>query len=322
MPRDRNQSDLARWRCALAAGCIVAPLVIVFSFSIVIHVLNWDLEGINLSLVKPQSTEASPSMLLWARDFSGQSNFAIISSFVWLTAVTALIFSWTIVAQHVRWRWLVWLVCMIAVCLFSYLAIQWHSNRCPELIPGHCNVLGLLKKVTSTAERASWLADANGIIMLSVVIMISLALYVVTIRDAQRHLGVGDLKDQRDDIRWLLALGSAVLVVGVLARKTLVDWEFSLLSQAEDDLKPIADALTLQLGAYGTLAIFAAFTPAVAAWQLDVAQLPKASNPRRDADDLRFAPMSIVSSLLAALAPLLASPLFNTFSQIVDRLSK
>ena len=88
-------------------------------------------------------------------------------------------------------------------------------------------------------------------------------------------------------------------------------------------LRLLADALTLQVGAQGTIGLIAAFGPAIAAWSLDVAELrriapvnaarqPAAENQsalKSQVDDgLVFAPFATIASLLAVLAPLLASP--------------
>jgi hypothetical protein len=71
-----------------------------------------------------------------------------------------------------------------------------------------------------------------------------------------------------------LGLGSTFLVVGVLAQKALMAWPLALIDKDQAaGLQPLADALTLQLGAQGTMGLIAAFGPAIAAWYLDVLAL-------------------------------------------------
>jgi Na+/melibiose symporter-like transporter len=81
--------------------------------------------------------------------------------------------------------------------------------------------------------------------------------------------------------------------------------------------------LTMQLGATGTIALVAAFAPAIIAWQLDVAayneRSPKQEGGAAVAMDINlvFAPMSLITSIVAVFAPLLASPFANALQSIL-----
>jgi hypothetical protein len=139
--------------------------------------------------------------------------------------------------------------------------------------------------------------------------------------------------------------GSGILVAGVLSSKTLLQWPLKLVSDAQAAaLSPIADALTLELGATGTFALFAAYAPAIAAWTLDVncfraAQdkiakpTPKPTQPSPadptqsdgadgNGDGLLFAPLSMLSSIFAVMAPLLASPFTDALKALLGAFSK
>jgi hypothetical protein len=135
---------------------------------------------------------------------------------------------------------------------------------------------------------------------------------VTSIRASAAELTLRDLKKRREIARWVLGLGSAILVVAVVASEILVDWPPSLLARPQQlALKPIADAVSLLLGVIGTIALLAAFAPAIAAFTLDVRRY-RVSTPVRSGpagDELGFATVSSVTGLIVALGPLLASVL-------------
>jgi hypothetical protein len=154
--------------------------------------------------------------------------------------------------------------------------------------------------------------------------LILAALYALSIRPPRDELDLGDLKHRLTAIRCALGLGSAILVLAVLSSRTLLGWPLQLLTEPyRKALLPIADALTMQLGATSTIALVAAFAPAIIAWQLDVAAYNE--RPAKQEGDaamamdanLVFAPMSLITSIVAVLAPLLASPFVNALQSIL-----
>ena len=93
------------------------------------------------------------------------------------------------------------------------------------------------------------------------------------------------------------------------------------------------------MGASGSIALLAAFAPAIVAWSLDAnlyrsggaaaevgvgvesdgeTQAPAAS---QDAGVAAFAPLSALTSIVAVLAPVLASPFLDAIKSILGALS-
>ena len=102
-------------------------------------------------------------------------------------------------------------------------------------------------------------------------------------------------------------------------------WPLDLVvSPQGETLKSLATALTTHLGMSGTVALFAAAVPALAAWYEDVkayrllAPAPAANAQKQDADKLEFGLSSAIASIIAILAPALTSPLFASFKAVVD----
>jgi hypothetical protein len=141
-------------------------------------------------------------------------------------------------------------------------------------------------------------------------------------------------------MRNVLALGAAVLVVGVLCSKILIEWPTSLLSISQQKaIAPIGEAVNLMYGAFGTMALIAGLGPALAAFVLDrrtfLAALAdnrraepteataqdrapaNAAPAQRFTDDLGFAPLPSISAAVAVFSPLLASPLLELVASIV-----
>jgi hypothetical protein len=114
----------------------------------------------------------------------------------------------------------------------------------------------------------------------------------------------------------------------------LLDWPLTLLiDEQKNALSPLADALTFLLGGTGSIALIAAFAPAIVAWTLD-AELYKSTqaqsavqSPATQAggsaaagvpgSDLVFAPMPMIASVLVILAPVLTSPFVDGLRAIL-----
>jgi len=208
--------------------------------------------------------------------------------------------------------------------------------------------------VRLTGDIVSTLVSVNTIAALVPVGMLLVALAALSVRDTDTIPKTADLMLRRTCLRLALALGSALFVIGVIANKVLVQWPLSLVSEPQGlALQPVADSVIMQLGTMGTIAIIAAFAPALAAWWLDVqiyegdkaakadatnvaqkvrlnpvpnaAQPAKAAPQDNDSDsskasssEFAFAPLSIVSGIIASLAPLLASPFADTLKSVLS----
>ena len=186
------------------------------------------------------------------------------------------------------------------------------------------------KQAWQTASRALVLVRINTWVALVAVGTLLAALYTASLRCPGRKPDREDLLRRREIAHWVLGFGSAILVISVFASEILVDWPASLLAKSQQAaLKPMGEALTLLLGAMGTIALFAAMAPALAAFMLDVHRYRAETKPEPEqrsvappaepapkpappADDgLGFAPLPVVTAVVAAFAPLLASSLMQ-----------
>lgn len=290
---------------------------------------------------------ANRIMFLWGKDFYGRMGYAITSSFLFMTAGIALLFSLSVIVQWRSWRCA--LLALGGFTIITFMIVYFLERPTGRIfvvdLPlKQSDVFSGLSGSSSSDTLVSHLVDANTYISLIPVGMILTALAVLSIRSSKEAPDPDDLKIRRTMIHWALALGSAILVLGVLAQQILVDWPLSLLGDLQAfDLRPVADALTLKLGANGTLAMITAFGPAIVAWYLDVQRFRKdqrrsglakeggatpavkiaddEAKPRTTAataDDLVFAPTTMVLSIAAVIAPLIASPLVNVLKALLN----
>jgi hypothetical protein len=176
-------------------------------------------------------------------------------------------------------------------------------------------------------------------IILSAVGMLVAATASVSVRP-EKPPTCEELLSRLTIMRIVLALGAAVLVVGVLCSKILIEWPTSLLSNSQQKaIAPIGEAVNLMYGAFGTIALIAGLGPALVAFVLDrrafratladnrqaetteaTAQDRAPAKPPpapRFADDLGFAPLSSIGTAIAVFSPLLASPLLGLLASIV-----
>ena len=176
-------------------------------------------------------------------------------------------------------------------------------------------------------------------IILSAVGMLVAATASVSVRP-EKPPTYEELLSRLTIMRIVLALGAAVLVVGVLCSKILIEWPTSLLSNSQQKaIAPIGEAVNLMYGAFGTIALIAGLGPSLVAFVLDrrafratladnrqaetteaTAQDRAPAKPPpapRFADDLGFAPLSSIGTAIAVFSPLLASPLLGLLASIV-----
>ena len=338
------------------------------------------------SQAAPESTSGSSevvadaTLFLRGLSYHGEAQYAAASAFIYLASTAVLLFSLTIV--YLRWNLL---ACIASLIFFGgiadYLAFDFHKPRGRELVvenllnrAEYFPTMRLDKVPPCTGNIVSDLVSYNTIAALVPVGVLLVALALLAVRDPNPERA--DLTLRRTCLRIALGLGSALFVIGVLANKELVQWPLSLVSESQQlALQPIADSVTLQLGAMGTIAIVAAFAPALTAWWLDVlvfeaneAKAAKAANeakeaklkartgdgkepnrgggflgylcslfcfwrakpsalptPPADADlsakksasEFAFAPLSMISGIIAALAPLLASPFVDALKSVL-----
>lgn len=308
-----------------------------------------------------ERTNPNQAISLRALQYRGEARYAAASAFIYLASAAVLLFSLVIVYRRLDWR--VWGVALLGFVAISYIIAYFHfaKPRGRELIVE--NVLNAAEQFEQirlsgmlqpkTGDIISSLVSLNTIAALVPVGMLLVALAALSVRDPDAMPDPADLKLRRTCLRIALGLASALFVIGVLANKILVAWPLSLIIKAQRDaLQPLAEAVTLELGAMGTIAIIAAFTPAIIAWWLDVehyrretadkaqAPRPPKHRARKEAaraaaaadtdethdplseqgplDEFVFAPLSTISGIIAALAPLLASPVVDAIRSLLS----
>jgi hypothetical protein len=163
--------------------------------------------------------------------------------------------------------------------------------------------------------------------LISVGMLLSALASVSVLRSEEewtREQKLQDLRSRRMIIRLVLALGSVVLVVSVIASTLLIEWPTSLLIESQQiAIAPLGEALNLLFAASGTLGLIAAIGPALIAYLLDRHELVKGASKasqrpetsamvkrspikrRQIEDDLSFAPLSSISGVIALFAPLM-----------------
>jgi hypothetical protein len=262
--------------------------------------------------------------------------YVVASAFLFAASLAAFCFGAAVVVRRRRSLpvWAPW----AAIAVFASFAfwLTFHSAGFERIRP--LIVEAILrasddKQAWHTADRVLFLVRFNTWVALVAVGTLLAALYAASVRAVDREPDLDDLLRRREIAHWVLGFGSTLLVIAVFASEILVDWPASLLAKPQQAaLKPLGEALTLLLGAVGTIALFAAMAPALAAYVLDVRRyrarttvwfvepeprpaaqpsLP-AKKPAQPADDaLGFAPVPVISAVVAAFAPLLASSLLQ-----------
>jgi hypothetical protein len=152
------------------------------------------------------------------------------------------------------------------------------------------------------------------------------------------HSTAKKLRERRAIIRIVLALGAIVFVVSVITSKALIEWPLALLSNVQEKaVAPLGEALNWMFGATCTLCLIAAVGPALVAFVLDREVLRanqptatptpvpvpvqaagwKAATADSSDDGLNFTPMRSITTGLAVLSPLLASPVLQIVASLI-----
>jgi hypothetical protein len=277
------------------------------------------------------------------QNYRGRLSYAIASAFIYLISGAVFIFSMTVVWPRLGRRWtLTALVAFAALAmgLALYASVPQGRTFIVEDLLNQADTsfpfVSLLRaRSGGTGTAARMLVQWNTFISFWSIGMLLTALFVLSIRPKELHLALNELQNRLILLRVALGLGSTFLVIGVLAQKVLMEWPLGLVASGQTEgLGLLASALTLQLGAQGTLALVAAFGPAIAAWSLDATSLRRQTSPAGKPGTaaagvppdnsrlLAFAPLSAITSFLAVLAPLLASPFVDALGSIFTHLTK
>lgn len=299
----------------------------------------------------PSGNGAGPDLEFWTigQHYRGRITYAAASAFLFLISSAAYIFAVIVVWPRLGWR-------RTILVLITFAGIDAYCARHSFVLSGQTFIVEKLLNQADTffpfvkplqidgagtGTSAGTLMQLNTLILFWPIGMMSVALFVLSIRSHVEALELGSLQTRLSLLRVALGLASTCLVVDVIAQKALMEWPLSLILQKQaDGLRLIADALTLQVGAQGTMALIAGFGPAIVAWSLDAAALqrkmaqgdrvgsakqstdPPSGGSTSLADSLAFAPLSAIISFLAVLAPLLASPFVDALKSVFSMVGK
>jgi len=225
----------------------------------------------------------SEALVFWTvgQQYRGRITYAVSSAFLYLISAAVFLFGMTVFQQRCGWfatiAMMAFFAALAKICSSAEftppgrpLLLENLLTKADEFFP----YVEPLKVSDGAGNAASHLVKFNTFVSLWSIGTLLAALAILSIREDKRQLSRDVLEDR---LRWLrmgLGLGSTFLVVGVLAQKALMAWPLALIDKDQAaGLQPLADALTLQLGAQGTMGLIAAFGPAIAAWYLDVLAL-------------------------------------------------
>jgi hypothetical protein len=284
-----------------------------------------------------KDVSADPVILRQSGEFAWLFGYATASTFLYLVSAAAVLFGCWIVGSRLGPLSAGISVGAFAALAAGVVAIQQDPfelgrplvlDKVLEAIQKESPLLGNL----NSGAQVHWHVMVNGFVGLLGVGLLLSSLYALSLPPPDTSTPPkrkNDLVHRLTRIRWALLLGSAILVMGSLAANALISWPYTLLVEAQTKaLKPIVDTLNLYVGTVGTIALVAAFTPAIFAWFSDLStyrdklaeSLPPGQDPSANDPALSFAPTSLLTSALAVVAPLLASPLAAGLKQVVSLL--
>jgi hypothetical protein len=264
---------------------------------------------------------------LVARHFSGIVNLALSSSILCFIAAGAFAAGFVFVSRHAGRR-VAALAAAAAIAVSAIQAVMIVESEHRRVLVT-TNILRLAETHEALKElpmsgRVREIVAVNVVVGLSAVLMLFGSLYVAAIRRNSRT-SLADLENRLLVIRVTLVLTSALLVAEVLFTRALVDWPLSLLTDGQKSaLTPAAQALAAVWGTTGTITAVAATTPAIISWYLDrevYRERQKSEDKHVQADGLEIAPLSTVISLLAVVAPIVASPALDAFKSLLTAVS-
>jgi hypothetical protein len=270
-----------------------------------------------------------PHLQLVANHIAGRLNVAYGYAFLALVSVVAFVFGSCVLIG--RYGWPLWVgitaaFTAVAVAL-AYVDLNHGGVRrfVADNILARADGHALLQYLPASDNLRSLIASGLCIGYLSVGLVLA-SLFVASVRMGN-YATLADLKERLFVIRVGLVLGSAILVVVVLSSRAVFDWPLSLLAEPDRKaLAPAADALVRKWGAIGSISLIAAFLPAITAWYLDrecyrnTPHPPPA--PQETIAELEIAPMSTVTSIMAVLAPVIASPIFDALKALATSVQK
>ena len=238
----------------------------------------------NMPVAKPAPPQYdSEALVFWTvgQQYRGRITYAVSSAFLYLISAAVFLFGLTVFQQRCGWLATIAMVVVFAALAEFCSGANFTPPGRPLLVEKLLSeadkffpYVKPLEKSDETGIAASSLVKFNTLVSLWSIGILLAALAILSIREDKGQLSRDVLVGR---LRWLrvgLGLGSTFLVIGVLAQKALMAWPLALIDKDQAaGLQPLADALTLQVGAQGTMGLIAAFGPAITAWYLDVLAL-------------------------------------------------
>jgi hypothetical protein len=266
---------------------------------------------------------------LLANHIAGRLNVAYGYAFLVLVSVVAFVFGSYVLVDKFGWgAWAVVTAIFATVTVtLAYFDLNHGGVRrfVADNILARADGHALLQYLPASDNLRGLIMFGLCVGYLSVGLVLA-SLFVAAVRKGSSAT-LEDLKARLFVIRVGLILGSAILVVVVLSSRAVFDWPLSLLAEPDRKaLAPAADALVRKWGAIGSISLVAAFLPAIAAWYLDrecyrtTPHPPPA--PQETVAELEIAPLSTVTSIIAVLAPIVASPIFDALKSLLATVQK
>jgi hypothetical protein len=335
----------------LAIMCVVAPLLLSSATEAVIDlfayrpisasIFSYEIRSVNAAptprapsaAAKPSSAEEKvkpdPRTQLVAQFLAGQFTYAAASGFRYLVALAGIIFGALTVGHYLgRRRLAQFAVLSLVIAGLTGWGIGLEQRGALFLAgPILSKAVHLPPIATSRAPNTGaviiTLEGVNYAIGMFGVLMTFFALFAAAIRGSGEK-PTFDLDKRLTTICIGLGLTSASLVVGVLSTRSLLAWSLSLFTEPQQiALKPLADAVVMQWGTIGTVAVLAAVIPAIVAWQIDAASRPAtAHSGKKEQTTVHSGWMPLIAALITALAPILTSPFIDAMKAIVGAFSK
>jgi hypothetical protein len=278
---------------------------------------------------KPPEKPLPPQLQLLANHIAGRLNVAYGYAFLVLVSVVAFVFGSYVLVDKYGWgAWAVVTAIFATVTVtLAYFDLNHGGVRrfVADNILARADGHALLQYLPASDNLRGLIMFGLCVGYLSVGLVLA-SLFVAAVRKGSSAT-LEDLKARLFVIRVGLILGSAILVVVVLSSRAVFDWPLSLLAEPDRKaLAPAADALVRKWGAIGSISLVAAFLPAIAAWYLDrecyrtTPHPPPA--PQETVAELEIAPLSTVTSIIAVLAPIVASPIFDALKSLLATVQK
>jgi hypothetical protein len=252
-------------------------------------------------------------------DIQGRMSFAVASSFVRVLAVGAIAAAYLTIRQ--RFGAKAAGCALVPAILVGAVIGKYLADNDISLVDV---VYGVLKTAQDagivppdTIGRTHSAIAINMVLGVAGVVSLLVAFASVAIRARVDELDVRRLQLRLSGLRLVTLCGAALLVFLVVVGKALLAWPHSLIGEAaRKSFGQLAASVVNSWGACGSAILLCALLPAFYSFKIDVEKA--ASMNRVDdvkhpqdwikANQLEFAPLSLIGAAIASAAPMLAGP--------------